>query len=200
MRLRHYTVKNSLVRTKKKDSNNMNNYNGTIKDILQAHQDLKNTTDEQVIAELDNYITEQLIDLDIEYKLGKFQPTFEQFKELLPVMNEFLGESVREDKSSQYPDEAAMAVVTKFEDRMIARVEQEGDWLGLSTVLIPGVTSDKDYYETALLSPDLGVIVVQRYNTESEARYGHKVWESNLAKIKTVMDIEGNVVDLKGEN
>lgn len=178
----------------------MNNYNGTIKDILQAHQDLLNSTDEQVIQELDNYITEQLIDLDIEYKLGKFQPTFEQFQELLPVMNEFLGESVREDKSSQYPDEAAMALVTKFEDRMIARVEQKGNSLGLSTVLIPGLVPEEDYFETAILSPDLGVVVVQRYTTETEARYGHEVWEKNLPSIKNVMDIEGNVISFEREN
>lgn len=178
----------------------MNNYNGTIKDILQAHQDLKNTTDEQVIQELDNYITEQLIDLDIEYKLGKFQPTFEQWKDLLEVMKEFLGDTVKEDKSSGYADEAARVFFTDFESRVVDRVDQTGNSLGLSTVLIPGVTPEEDYFETAILSPDLGVVVVQRYMTETEASYGHKIWEKNLPNIKNVMDIDNNIVSFERKN
>ena len=91
-----------------------------------------------------------------------------------------------------------------YENRKVARKnpnEETGE-LGLSTVLVPGITPEFEYFETAILSPrgDFGVVVVQRYETNTAAIKGHNNWLSVLDQVNCVLDIEGNVINLKGNH
>ena len=70
----------------------MNNYDPIIKEIIKAYETLKTCENEVIKGELDRYITEQVGDLDIEYKLGRFNPTLEQAQQLAEVLKVYMPE------------------------------------------------------------------------------------------------------------
>ena len=65
------------------------NYQPMIDSILNAYKDFQDTTDQAIKDELDHYITEELEFLNLEYMMGKFNPSHTQLNDLQPVFNEF---------------------------------------------------------------------------------------------------------------
>jgi hypothetical protein len=64
----------------------MNNYNPMIEEIVKAYEMLKTCENEVIKGELDSYISDEIGNLDLDYKQGVFNPTPEQFEVLKPIL------------------------------------------------------------------------------------------------------------------
>jgi hypothetical protein len=67
----------------------MNNYDEMIKEIIKAYELLKTCENEVIKGELDSYISEEIGQLDLDYKQGLFNPTPEQFEVLKPILEAY---------------------------------------------------------------------------------------------------------------
>lgn len=64
----------------------MNNYSEMIKEIIKAYDLLKTCENEVIKGELDSYITEEIGQLDLDYKQGLYNPTTEEMELLKPIL------------------------------------------------------------------------------------------------------------------
>jgi hypothetical protein len=64
----------------------MNNYDAMIKEIVKAYELLKTCENEVIKGELDSYISEEIGQLDLDYKQGLYNPTPEEINVLKPIL------------------------------------------------------------------------------------------------------------------